>query len=64
MLGRLIKRRREPAVEVERAALRGVLADPIFELLPLKSIGDQIAHLTLDELRTVDEGLELVLDLG
>jgi methylenetetrahydrofolate reductase (NADPH) len=45
MLGRLIKRRREPAVEVERTALRGVLADPIFELLPLKSIGDQIAHL-------------------
>lgn len=27
------------------AALRGVLADPIFELLPLKSIGDQIPHL-------------------
>ena len=28
-----------------RAALSAVLADPIFELLPLKSIGDQIAHL-------------------
>ena len=28
-----------------RSALRGVLADPIFELLPLKSIGDQVAHL-------------------
>ena len=28
-----------------RVALRGVLADPIFELLPLKSIGDQVAHL-------------------
>ncbi|HUQ78071.1 MAG TPA: methylenetetrahydrofolate reductase [Patescibacteria group bacterium] len=28
-----------------RAALRHVLADPIFELLPLKSIGDQLAHL-------------------
>ena len=31
--------------EAERAALRGVLADPIFELLPLKSIGDQVPHL-------------------
>ncbi len=28
-----------------RAALRGVLADPIFELLPLKSLPDQIPHL-------------------
>ena len=28
-----------------RAALHGVLADPIFELLPLKSLPDQIAHL-------------------
>jgi methylenetetrahydrofolate reductase (NADPH) len=28
-----------------RAALRTVLADPIFELLPLKSIGEQIPHL-------------------
>jgi methylenetetrahydrofolate reductase (NADPH) len=31
--------------ERSRAALAGVLADPIFELLPLKSIGDQVAHL-------------------
>lgn len=29
-----------------------------------RAIGDQVAHLTLDELRAVDEGLELVLDLG
>ena len=28
-----------------RAALSALLADPIFALLPLKSIGDQIAHL-------------------
>ena len=28
-----------------RSALRDVLADPIFELLPLKSIADQVAHL-------------------
>jgi methylenetetrahydrofolate reductase (NADPH) len=31
--------------EAERAALGGVLADPIFELLPLKSIADQVPHL-------------------
>ena len=31
--------------EAEREALRGVLADPIFELLPLKSIADQIPAL-------------------
>ena len=41
----MIRRRRGPAVEAERAALAGVLADPIFELLPLKSIGEQVAHL-------------------
>lgn len=28
-----------------------------------RAIGEQVAHLTLDELRAVDEGLELVLDL-
>jgi len=31
--------------DASRAALRGVLADPIFELLPLKNIADQIAFL-------------------
>ena len=31
--------------DAERAALAGVLRDPIFELLPLKSIADQVAHL-------------------
>ena len=31
--------------EAARAALRVVLADPIFELLPLKSTADQVAHL-------------------
>ena len=31
--------------EAGRAAVRAVLADPIFELLPLKSLPDQIAHL-------------------
>jgi mRNA interferase MazF len=29
-----------------------------------RAIGEQIAHLTLDELRAVEEGLELVLDLA
>ncbi|HKB51327.1 MAG TPA: type II toxin-antitoxin system PemK/MazF family toxin [Solirubrobacterales bacterium] len=29
-----------------------------------RAIGEQVAHLTLDELRAVDEGLELVLDLA
>ncbi|MGC1852907.1 MAG: type II toxin-antitoxin system PemK/MazF family toxin [Solirubrobacterales bacterium] len=29
-----------------------------------RALGKQVAHLKLDELRGVDEGLELVLDLG
>lgn len=29
-----------------------------------RAIGAQVAHLTVDELRAIDEGLELVLDLG
>jgi mRNA interferase MazF len=28
-----------------------------------RALGKQVGHLTLDELRSVDEGLELVLDL-
>jgi methylenetetrahydrofolate reductase (NADPH) len=40
----LLRRRRGVSGD-EAAALRGVLADPIFELLPLKSIGDQVPHL-------------------
>jgi methylenetetrahydrofolate reductase (NADPH) len=31
--------------DASRAALRAVIADPIFELLPLKSIGEQIPYL-------------------
>jgi methylenetetrahydrofolate reductase (NADPH) len=38
-------RRRGALDDADRAALRRVLADPIFELLPLKSIGDQVSHL-------------------
>ena len=41
----LLARRRGRLDEAERAALRDVLADPIFELLPLKSLPDQIPHL-------------------
>jgi methylenetetrahydrofolate reductase (NADPH) len=37
--------RRRGLDETGRAALREVLADPIFELLPLKSLPDQIPHL-------------------
>jgi mRNA-degrading endonuclease toxin of MazEF toxin-antitoxin module len=29
-----------------------------------RMLGEQVAHLTLDEMRIVDEALELVLDLG
>ncbi|CAN5515379.1 methylenetetrahydrofolate reductase [soil metagenome] len=40
----LLSRRRGPD-EASRAALRAALADPIFELLPLKNLPDQIPHL-------------------
>jgi mRNA interferase MazF len=29
-----------------------------------RKLGDQVGHLTLDEMQSVDEALELVLDLG
>ena len=29
-----------------------------------RALGKQVGHLTLDELRAVDDALELVLDLG
>lgn len=29
-----------------------------------RSLGDQVGHVTLDEMRSVDDALELVLDLG
>jgi methylenetetrahydrofolate reductase (NADPH) len=44
MLGRMIKRRGR-LDEAESAALGVLLADPIFELLPLKNIADQVPHL-------------------
>ena len=41
----LLARRRGRLDEAGRTALRGVLADPIFEVLPLKSLPDQVGHL-------------------
>jgi methylenetetrahydrofolate reductase (NADPH) len=43
-MARLLARRRR-LDEGSRAALHNVLADPIFELLPLKNIADQVPHL-------------------
>jgi methylenetetrahydrofolate reductase (NADPH) len=43
-MARLLARRRG-LDDGSRAALRNVLADPIFELLPLKNIADQVPHL-------------------
>jgi methylenetetrahydrofolate reductase (NADPH) len=37
--------RRRGLGDAERTGLRAALADPIFELLPLKSIANQVAHL-------------------
>jgi methylenetetrahydrofolate reductase (NADPH) len=49
-----------------RAALRTVLADPIFELLPLKSIGEQIPHLPVGARVSVtaspSKGIDATLD--
>jgi methylenetetrahydrofolate reductase (NADPH) len=49
-----------------RAALRTVLADPIFELLPLKSIGEQIPHLPMGARVSVtaspSKGIDATLD--
>jgi len=43
-MARLLTRRRG-LDDGSRAALRNVLPDPIFELLPLKNIADQVPHL-------------------
>ena len=67
----LLRRRRglEPAAA---AALQEVLADPIFELLPLKSIGDQVPHLppgarvsvTASPAKGIDATLDWAIRLG
>ena len=43
-MARLLARRRG-LDDASRVALRGVLKDPIFELLPLKNLADQVPHL-------------------
>ena len=43
-MARLLARRRG-LDDTSRVALRGVLEDPIFELLPLKNLADQVPHL-------------------
>ncbi|HEX5823296.1 MAG TPA: hypothetical protein VFY18_02450, partial [Candidatus Limnocylindrales bacterium] len=40
-----LQARRRGLDEASRVALQGVLADPIFELLPLKNLADQVPHL-------------------
>jgi methylenetetrahydrofolate reductase (NADPH) len=58
--------RRRGLDEAGRAALREVLADPIFELLPLKSLPDQIPHLPAGALVSVTaspaKGIDATLD--
>lgn len=45
LLDRVRGRARGGLDDARRSALRAVLADPIFELLPLKSTADQVPHL-------------------
>jgi methylenetetrahydrofolate reductase (NADPH) len=58
--------RRRGLDDAGRAALRRVLADPIFELLPLKSLPDQIPHLPAGALVSVTaspaKGIDATLD--
>jgi methylenetetrahydrofolate reductase (NADPH) len=58
--------RRRGLDDAGRAVLRGVLADPIFELLPLKSLPDQIPHLPAGALVSVTaspaKGIDATLD--
>lgn len=67
MAGLIARARRGGAVdEAGRAALRGLLADPIFELLPLKSITDQVPHLPRGALVSVTaspaKGIDATVD--
>jgi methylenetetrahydrofolate reductase (NADPH) len=58
--------RRRGLDEVSRTALRDVLADPIFELLPLKNIVEQVPHLPPGALVSVTaspaKGIDATLD--
>lgn len=67
MAGLIARARRGGAVdEAGRAVLRGLLADPIFELLPLKSITDQVPHLPRGALVSVTaspaKGIDATVD--
>jgi methylenetetrahydrofolate reductase (NADPH) len=67
MAGLLDRVRGRTALSVaDRGALRAVLADPIFELLPLKSIGDQIGQLPAGARVSVtaspNKGIDATLD--
>jgi mRNA interferase MazF len=50
----------EIVVSAERTLVLCELVGPI----NARALGRQVGHVTLDELRAVDEGLELVLDLA
>ena len=58
--------RRRGLDEAERAALRDVLTDPIFELVPLRNLADQIVHLPVGARVSVTaspaKGLEATVD--
>jgi len=62
----LLSRRRGGLDGMTRGALRQVLTDPIFELLPLKSLPDQIPHLPPGALVSVTaspaKGIDATLD--
>lgn len=67
MAGLIARARRGGAVdEAGRAVLRGLLADPIFELLPLKSITDQVPRLPRGALVSVTaspaKGIDATVD--
>jgi mRNA interferase MazF len=51
-----------PAVEVGEESTR-VMCEMV-GAVDSRMLGEQVAHLALDEMRMVDEALELVLDLG
>ena len=51
-----------PEVEIGAAPTR-VMCEMV-GAIDARALGEQVTHLTLDELRRVDDALELVLDLG
>jgi mRNA interferase MazF len=51
-----------PEVEIDEQATR-VICEMV-GAVDARALGEHVGHLTLDELRAVDDALELVLDLG